>query len=98
VGLRGCVHAGLLLTFLGHYVHALLLRIPEIKVGVGRIARVLGWFAGGLWCYVVARWLWTGYGRDLHDPPGLLWGGCFVGLELVVHAPMKARGRPSFYY
>ena len=85
-------------TFLGHYVDALLLRIPEIEVGVGRVVRVLGWFAGGLWCYVVARWLWTVYGRDLHDLPAPLWGGVFfVGLELVVHAAMKARGRRSFY-
>jgi hypothetical protein len=85
-------------TFLGHYVDALLLRIPEIDVGLGRIIRVLGWFAGGLWCYVVARWLWALYGRDPHELPGLLWGGVFfVGLELVAHAAMKARGRTSFY-
>lgn len=85
-------------TFLGHYVDALLLRIPGIDVGLGRIVWVLGWFAGGLWCYVVARWLWTLYGRDLHDLPGLLWGGVvFVGLELVAHAAMKARGRRNFY-
>jgi hypothetical protein len=85
-------------TFLGHYVDALLLRFPEIDVGLGRIVRVLGWFAGGLWCYIVARWLWAHYGRDLHDLPGLVWGGVFfVGLELVAHAAMKARGRLSFY-
>ena len=85
-------------TFLGHYVDALLLTIPEIEVGVGRIVRVLGWFAGGLWCYIVARWLWPRSGRDLDDLPGLVWGGVFfVGLELVAQAVMKARGRPSFY-
>jgi hypothetical protein len=85
-------------TFLGHYVDAPLLAIPGIQVGLGRIVRLLGWFAGGLWCYVVARWLWSHYGRDPHDLPGLLWGGAFfVGLELVAHAAMKARGRPSFY-
>jgi hypothetical protein len=85
-------------TFLGHYVDALLLAIPGIQVGLGRIVRLLGWFAGGLWCYVVARWLWSHSGRDPHDLPGLLWGGVFfVGLELVAHAAMKARGRPSFY-
>jgi hypothetical protein len=85
-------------TFLGHYVDALLLAIPGIQVGLGRIVRPLGWFAGGLWCYVVARWLWSHYGRDPRDLPGLLWGGVFfVGLELVAQAAMKARGRPSFY-
>ena len=85
-------------TFLGHYVDALLTAIPQIDVGVGRIVRVLGWFAGGLWCYLVARWIWAHYGRDLHDLPGLVWGGVFfVCLELAAHAAMKVRGRPSFY-
>ena len=85
-------------TFLGHYVDALLLMIPEIEDGMGRIIRILGWFAGGLWCYIVARWLWTHYGRDPHELPGLVWGGVFfVILELVAHAALKARGRPSFY-
>jgi hypothetical protein len=85
-------------TFLGHYVDMLLIRVPGIEDGVGRMVRLLGWFAGGLWCYVVARWLWTCYGRDLHELPRLVWGGVFfVGLELVVHAILKARGRPNFY-
>jgi len=85
-------------TFIGHYVDALLRTLPEIEVGVGRIIRVLGWFAGGLWCYIVARWLWPRYGRDLQDLPALVWGGVFlVGLELAAHAVMKMRGRPSFY-
>ena len=85
-------------TFLGHYIDTLLLRIPEIERGVGRVIRVLGWFAGGLWCYLVGRWLWMRYGRDPQDLPGLVWGGVFfIGLELVAHAVMKARGRPSFY-
>jgi hypothetical protein len=76
----------------------LLDRIPQIDVGVGRIVRLLGWFAGGLWCYLVARWLWTHYGRDVQDLPGLVWGGVFfVFLELFAHAIVKTRGRPSFY-
>jgi hypothetical protein len=85
-------------TFLGHYVDALLLRVREIELGAGRIIRVLGWFAGGLWCYIVGRWLWNLYGRDPHDLPRLVWGGVFfVVLELIAHAGLKARGRPSFY-
>ena len=85
-------------TFIGHYVEVLLLALPQIEVGAGRLVRITGWFAGGLWCYVVARWLWLRYGRDLTDLPGLLWGGVFfIGLELAAHAVMKARGRPNFY-
>src|SRR2546428_368548 len=56
------------------------------------------WFAGGLWCYVVARFLWVKYGRDLNELPSLIWGGVlFIAIELVVHAVLHARGRPSFY-
>jgi len=103
-------HAGLLLdyvdaftlafcfTFIGHYVEVLLLALPKIETGAGRLVRVAGWFAGGLWCYVVARWLWLRYGRDVNDLPGVVWGGVFfIGLELVVHAALKARGQPNFY-
>lgn len=67
-------------TFLGHYVDRLLLALPGIRTGVGPIVRVLGWFAGGLWCYAMARWLWIHYGRDLADLPGLVWGGVFLVL------------------
>lgn len=71
-------------TFLGHYVDRLLLALPGIRTGVGPLVRLLGWFAGGLWCYVIARWLWIHYGRDLGELPGLVWGGVFlVVLELM---------------
>jgi len=79
-------------TFLGHYVEALLLRIPGIETGAGRLVRLAGWFAGGLWCYVVARWLWIKYGRDLNDLPGLVWGGVLlVVLQLVMNAVGRRR-------
>ncbi|HYK83323.1 MAG TPA: hypothetical protein VEU55_09285 [Gemmatimonadales bacterium] len=65
-------------TFLGHYIDALLDAVPEIGTGVGHVVRVAGRFAGGLWCYVVARWLWMKVGRDLNDLPGLAWGGVFL--------------------
>ena len=75
-------------TFLGHYVDRLLLALPGIRTGVGPVVRVVGWFAGGLWCAVIARWLWMQYGRDLGDLPGLAWGGVFlVVLELVTRKP-----------
>jgi len=65
-------------TFLAHYIDRLLLALPGIRTGVGPIVRLLGWFAGGLWCYVIARWLWIHYGRDLGELPGLIWGGVFL--------------------
>jgi hypothetical protein len=85
-------------AFFGHYVERFLLALPQIEVGLGRLVRLAGWFAGGLWCYVVARWCWVHYGRDLAELPGLVWGGVFfVGLELLVHAALRARRQPNFY-
>jgi len=75
-------------TFLGHYIDRLLLALPGIRTGVGPIVRVLGWFAGGLWCYVIARWLWIHYGRDLGELPGLVWGGVFL---VVLNAVARRR-------
>jgi hypothetical protein len=73
-------------TFLGRYIDAVLRALPEIETGFGPLVRVAGWFAGGLWCYIVARWLWVRFGRDLGDLPGLVWGGVFlVVLELVMN-------------
>ncbi len=37
-------------TYVGHLVETLLLKIPGIGTPGGKIVRVLGWFAGGLWC------------------------------------------------
>ena len=74
-------------TFLGRYVDAIVLALPEIESGVGPLVRVAGWFAGGLWCYIVARWLWVHLGRDLSELPALVWGGVFlVALELVMNS------------
>jgi len=71
-------------AFLGHYVDRVLLALPGIRSGVGPAIRLAGWFAGGLWCGVLARWLWMRFGRDLNELPGLVWGGVLlVVLELV---------------
>ena len=71
-------------TFLGHYVDRLLLALPGIRAGAGPLVRMVGWFAGGLWCAVIARWMWMQYGRDLRELPGLIWGGVLlVALEFV---------------
>lgn len=62
-------------TFLGALFDVVLLALPGITEGLGWGVRVTGWFAGGLWCTVIARWLWSHYARDLADMPGLIWGG-----------------------
>ncbi|MGH7569630.1 MAG: hypothetical protein ACREL9_11825 [Gemmatimonadales bacterium] len=85
-------------AFLGYYVEVLLLKVPGIDTGAGRLVRMLGWFAGGLWCYVVGRYLWILYGRHVAELPGLIWGGVFfVALQLLLHAGLDRRGVPNFY-
>jgi len=85
-------------TLVGYYVEVLLQRMPGIDTGAGKLVRLAGWFAGGLWCYVIGRWLWIQYRRDLNDLPGLIWGGVFlVVLELALHLLLKTQGKPSFY-
>src|SRR2546426_5702869 len=85
-------------TYVGHLVEALLLKIPGIETPVGKLVRLLGWFAGGLWCYVLARWALVAYGRDTRQLPALIWGGLFfVALEFVVHGLLQASGKPNFY-
>lgn len=85
-------------TYVGHWVEVWLLKIPGIETPGGKIVRVVGWFAGGLWCYVLARWALLAYGRDTSQLPSLIWGGVFfVALEFVVHGILQAAGKPSFY-
>jgi hypothetical protein len=85
-------------TYVGHLVEVLLLKLPGIETPTGKVIRVCGWFAGGLWCYEVGRWLLLLYGRDTHTLPPLLWGGLFfVGLQFVVHGVLQAAGKPNFY-
>ena len=85
-------------TYVGHLVESLLLKIPGIETGAGKLVRVVGWFAGGLWCYEVARWVLVLSGRNTTELPPLLWGGVFfVGLEFVVHGLLQASGKPNFY-
>jgi len=85
-------------TFLGHYVEVVLLMVPNIEVGAGRLVRLAGWFAGGMWIYVIGRRLWLLYGHSTLDLPALGWGGVFfVVLELAVHAVLRAQGKANFY-
>ena len=84
--------------YVGYLVEKALLKVPGIGMGGGRIVRMLGWFAGGLWCYVLARWALVAYGRDTSALPSLIWGGVFfVGLQFFVHGILQATGKPNFY-
>jgi len=65
-------------TYVGHLVEVVLLKIPGIETPAGKFVRVLGWFAGGLWCYELGRWLLLLYGRNTSELPPLLWGGSFL--------------------
>jgi hypothetical protein len=85
-------------TFVGYWVEVWLLKIPGIETSGGKIIRVVGWFAGGLWCYVLGRWALLAYGRDTSELPSLLWGGVFfVALQFVLHGALQAYGKPNFY-
>ncbi len=73
-------------TYVGYWVEVLLTRIPGITTGAGPVVRLVGWFAGGLWCYELGRWALLAYGRDTSLLPPLMYGGFWlVGLELVVN-------------
>jgi hypothetical protein len=79
-------------TYVGYFVEVLLLKLPGIETGAGRLVRLLGWFAGGLWCYELGRWALLAYGRDLSVFPPLVYGGfIFIALQLVLHT-LKPRG------
>jgi hypothetical protein len=84
--------------YVGYLVEKALLMLPGIETGIGKLIRMLGWFAGGLWCWVLARWALLAYGRDISQLPSLLWGGLFfVGLQLVVHTILQVARKPNFF-
>lgn len=73
-------------TYVGYWVDKVLLKIPGIETGTGFLVRLVGWFAGGLWCYELGRWALLAYGRDTSVLPPLIFGGFWlVALELVLN-------------
>jgi hypothetical protein len=87
----------------GHWIDLLFLngirpQLPPSRA-TQRIARIAGWFAGGIILATGARLT----ARLLVGRPvliGVTWaiaGAAFVAIELVAHAGLHLRGRPSFY-
>lgn len=73
-------------TYVGYWIDVLLLKLPGIETGSGFFVRLVGWFAGGLWCYELGRWALLAYGRDTSVLPPLIYGGFWlVALELVLN-------------
>jgi len=80
-------------TYVGYWIDVLLLKLPGIETGSGFFVRLVGWFAGGLWCYELGRWALLAYGRDTSVLPPLIYGGFWlVALELVLNI---LKPRPS---
>src|SRR3954452_5719928 len=90
-------------AFGGHWIDLLFLNglrphLPERRA-IQRSARVAVWFAGGVvlaaGVQLTARLLF-----ERSRLPWLTWaiaGAVFVAIELVAHAALQLRGRPSFY-
>jgi len=73
-------------TYVGYWVEVLLRKLPGIETGSGFMVRLLGWFAGGLWCYELGRWALLAYGRNTSVLPPLIYGGFwFIAIQLVLH-------------
>ena len=90
-------------TLGGHYVELAYLDVVRPRLSASRavqaLARIALWFAGGALLAMGMRFT----AIALHAPrplPASIWwigGFAFIGLELVVHLVLHARGRPSFY-
>ena len=90
-------------SFGGHWVELFFLNVlrprlassPTLLIGV----RLLVWFAGGVALLFAMRL--TASALDgftaVRWPPPWIGGLGFIAIELVVHAVLQLRGRPSFY-
>ena len=89
---------GLCFAYVGYAAERALMALPGIHSRGGRVVRVAGWFAAGLWAYLAGRVLWRLYGRDPTELPALVWGGGFlVVVELGLHAALAVRARSDFF-
>jgi hypothetical protein len=90
-------------SFGGHwlelwYLNWLRPRLPNARM-VQRVARIATWFLGG--CALGLGMVLTA--RALGGIPLTRWpaawlaGVVFIGVELVAHTALQARGRPSFF-
>lgn len=90
-------------SFGGHWLEVFFLnwlrpRLPAAR-GVQAVARISLWFAGGMGFAVALR----ATAMVLAALPTMAWMPWwlgelgFVGIELVAHLGLMARGRPSFY-
>jgi hypothetical protein len=90
-------------SFGGHWIDLLFLnglrsRLPDARA-IQRLARVAIWFAGGIVLGIGVQFTF----RLFTQRPPIVWltwataGAAFVGVELVAHAALYLRGRPSFY-
>jgi hypothetical protein len=87
----------------GHYVELAYLDLVRRRLSASRVVRVLArvavWFVGGALLAIGMRLS----AIALHAPrplPASFWwigGIAFIGIELVAHLGLHARGRPSFY-
>jgi hypothetical protein len=92
------VTLGVCFAFVGYVAERVLRAIPGIETPMGRVVRVAGWFAAGLWAALMGRVVWRFYGRETADLPGLVWGGLvLVVVELLLHAGLGSRVTSPFF-
>ena len=63
------------------------------------MARVAGWFAGGVVLLLAMRVTTMALGRacPARWPAWWVGGLAFIGIELLAHLALRLRGRPNFY-
>ena len=87
----------------GHYVELAYLDIVRPRLAASRavhvLARIAVWFVGGVLLFIGMRFTATILHRARPLPASAWWigGVVFIGIELVAHLVLHARGQSSFY-